>query len=295
MSPRLALPPAGSTELHLEGRRLRLTSLDKVLWPATGFTKGRMIEYYVAVADALLPHLAGRPLTLGRFPDGVEGPGFAQTECRGRPEWMATKRLRLRGGEVRDFCLVEDAPSLAWAANQGAIELHPYLGAGDAGEEAVLALFDLDPGPDAGLLAAARLALRLRSLLGESGLRSFPKTSGGLGMHVYVPLNLPHPYDAVREFARRVAGRLGAEDAVRIDWRQNHPRRSTIAPYSLRAADRPTVSTPLAWQEVEAAVRDGQSGALRFTADEAIARLAGGDDPFRPVLELEQRLPALSA
>ena len=114
MSPRLALPPAGSTELHLEGRRLRLTSLDKVLWPATGFTKGRMIEYYVAVADALLPHLAGRPLTLGRFPDGVEGPGFAQTECRGRPEWMATKRLRLRSGEVRDFCLIEDAPSLAW-------------------------------------------------------------------------------------------------------------------------------------------------------------------------------------
>jgi bifunctional non-homologous end joining protein LigD len=269
---------------------VRLTSLDRVLWQATGFTKRQLIDYYIAVAEVLLPHLSGRPLTLGRFPSGVDGPGFAQTECRGRPAWMATKRLRLRSGEIRDFCLVEDLPSLVWVANQGTIELHPYLGAGEQGEDAILALFDLDPGRGAGLLDAARVALRLNALLRELGLASFPKSSGGLGLHVFVPLNVPHQYAVVRRFCHEVAGPLPL-GPVRVDCAQNHARRSLIAPYSLRAAREPTVSAPLVWAEVAAAVAAGRPERLLFTAERMPARVAQLGDPFRPVLELRQRLP----
>jgi bifunctional non-homologous end joining protein LigD len=268
---------------------VRLTSLDRVLWPATGFTKRDLVDYYTAVAEVLLPHLAGRPVTLGRFPGGIDGPGFAQTECRGRPDWMATKRLTLRSGEVREFCLVQDLASLLWVANQATIELHPYLGGGDAGEDAVLALFDLDPGAGAGPLDVARVALRLWSLLEEAGLASFPKASGGLGMHVYVPLNVPHRYEAVRAYCDEVAGRL-PDAAVRVDCAQNHPRRSMIAPYSLRAADTPTVSAPLAWEEVAEAVAARRPELLLFAAERMPERVAERGDPFRPVLELEQRL-----
>jgi bifunctional non-homologous end joining protein LigD len=269
---------------------VRLTNLDRVLWPATGFTKRQLIDYYAAVADVLVPHLAGRPLTLGRFPGGVDGPGFAQTECRGRPDWMATKRLTLRSGEVRDFCLVQDLPSLLWVANLGTIELHLYLGAGDAGEDAVLALFDLDPVAGAGPLDVAGVALRLRSLLEELGLASFPKSTGGLGLHVYVPLNVPHRYEVVRAFCADVAARLPA-DAVRVDCAQNHPRRSMIAPYSLRAASRPVVSAPLAWEEVAAAAAADRPELLVFTAEQMPPRVEERGDLFGPVLDLVQRLP----
>jgi bifunctional non-homologous end joining protein LigD len=290
MTARLELPPSGSAEVAVAGRRLRLTSLDKVLWPATGFTKAQLIDYYVAVAGALLGHLAGRPLTLGRFPDGVDAPGFAQTECRGRPDWMRTRALRLRTGEVRNFCLVDDVPALVWVANLGTIELHPYLAAGEGGEDAALVVFDLDPAPGAGMLEAARVALDLRSALDQAGLVACAKTSGGTGMHVYVPLNLPHRYDDVRDYAADTAARLGSE-RVEIDWRQNHPRRSTIAPYSLRAADRPQVSAPVTWSEVEAAVGAGAGQALDFSPADVMRRVQEHGDLFDPVLELTQRLP----
>ena len=235
-------------------------------------------------------YLAGRPLTLGRFPRGVDAPGFAQTECRGRPAWMATKRLTLRSGEVRDFCLVDDLASLLWVANQGTIELHPYLGGGPEGEDAVLALFDLDPRAGAGPLDVARVAMRLRSLLEDAGLTSFLKLSGGLGMHVYAPLNVPHRYEAVRAFCAAITARLPAH-SVHIDCAQNHPRRSTIAPYSLRAADVPTVSAPLAWEEVADAVAVERPDLLIVTAEQMRARIARRGDLFRPVLDLAQRLP----
>jgi bifunctional non-homologous end joining protein LigD len=290
LSPHLELPAAGSAEIVVAGRRLRLTSLDKVLWPATGFTKAQMIEYYAAVADVLLPHVAGRPVTLGRFPDGVEGPGFAQTECRGRPEWVATKPLRLRTGEVRNFCLLDDVPSLVWVANLGTIELHPYLGGGADGNDAVVAVFDLDPGAGAGLLDAARLAIRLRDLLDDLGLAAFPKSSGGLGVHVFVPLNVPHRYGVVRSFCEQLAARL-PDSGVKVDCAQNHPRRSLAAPYSLRAAPRPTVSAPLTWAELEAAAATGRREPISFTAEQLPARVEELGDLFRPVLELTQRLP----
>jgi bifunctional non-homologous end joining protein LigD len=290
MSAALELPRSGSAELTIEGRDLTLTSLDKVMYPATGFTKADMIGYYVAVAGALLPHLAGRPVTLGRFPDGVEGPGFAQTECRGRPDWLATRPLQLRGGETRNFCLIEEVAALVWAANLGTLELHPYLGVGEQ-ESAVLVVFDLDPGHGADMVATARAALALRTTLGEIGLASFPKTSGAFGLHVYVPLNVPHEYRAVRDFAAEIAAGLDMGE-VTIDWRQNHPRRSMIAPYSLRAVRRPSVSAPIDWTEVERAVATEDSDLLRFGPDEVIARLGAGGDLFQPVLERRQRLPS---
>src|SRR4051812_44642830 len=144
---------------------VQLTSLDKVLWPTSGFTKGQLIDYYVAVADVLIPHIAGKPMTLGRWPSGIDAHGFAQTECRGAPDFVATRPLRLRSGSVRNFCVMNDLPPLLWAGNPAAIGLPPYLGAGPAGEDAVLVIFDLDPRAGAGLLDAAATALALRALL----------------------------------------------------------------------------------------------------------------------------------
>src|SRR4051794_29207541 len=161
-----------------------------------------MIDYYANVAPALLPHIAGRALTLGRFPAGVEGHGFAQTECRGCPSWMTTHPLALRDGRVRRFCVVNDRPSLLWVANQSAIELHPFLARTSRQDQPTHVVVDLDPGPGAGLLDCCRVALRAREMLGELGLEAFVKHSGSTGLHVLVPLDLPHRYEQTKPFAR---------------------------------------------------------------------------------------------
>jgi bifunctional non-homologous end joining protein LigD len=283
--------------------RPALTSLDRVLWPATGFTKGDMLAYYEAIAPALLPHIAGRPLTLGRFPGGVDGPGFATTECRGRPDWVRTARVPLRSGEVREQCVVDDLPSLLWVVNLGSIELHAFpSGAGRLDEPAFVVL-DLDPGPGTGVAECCRVALWLREAL--AGVEGVCKTSGGLGLHVYVPLASGHSFDAAKAFARSLAARLAGErpDAVTdrrdlsrragrvlIDWVPNSPRALTVTPYSLRAADTPSVSTPVDWEEVEAAA-DGDAE-MRFGPQDVVERVGAVGDRFRPVLELSQRLPA---
>jgi bifunctional non-homologous end joining protein LigD len=276
-------------------RHVRVTSPDKVLWPATGFTKAEMIDYYVAVSSALLPHLAGRPLTLGRFPDGVDGKGFAQNECRGRPEWMATAALRLSTGEVRNYCVVNDVPSLVWVANLGTIELHPYLALAERPDEPTAVAFDLDPHPPRGLLECCRVALRLREALTAAGLTGRPKTSGAAGLHVFVPLQPPTRYDESRALARAIAAELAAADPdlvsdstrprersgkVFVDWLQNAPRRSTVAPYSLRATDVPLVSTPLSWDEVEDAVARGSAEQLAFGPADVLARIERHGDLF---------------
>ncbi len=314
MTESLALPSAGSADVEVDGRCVRLTSLDRVLWPRVGFTKGRMLGYYAAVAPALLAQLAGRPVTLGRFPGGVDADGFATTECRGAPEWVRTVELRLRGGGgVRRFCVLDDLPSLLWAANLSAIELHPYLGGGPAGEEAEVVVFDLDPDPAAperAAICAARVALALRARLGEDGLSAFAMTTGSLGIHVHVPLGASHPYPQVRAFAadvaRRVAADLPAEvtaargladrrGRVRIDVDQNHPRRSTIAPYSLRAASLPLVAAPVTWDELERAAGSAAPGILRLGPDEVLARLDRRGDPWAGMRTTPQRLPGGSA
>jgi bifunctional non-homologous end joining protein LigD len=292
--------------VNVDGRSVRLTSLDRVLWPRAGFTKGAMIDYYARVAPALLPHIADRALTLGRFPAGVEGRGFAQTECRGRPDWMSTHAVRLRDGRVRNYCVVNNAAALLWVANQGAIELHPFLARTEHHDRPTHVVLDLDPGPGTGMLECCRVALQLRALLRELGLVAFVKTSGSLGLHVQVPLNTPHSYEQSKAFAHSIATRLAGQDPlhvtdrtsraqrarrVLIDWLGNDASRSTVAPYSLRAADHPTVSTPLAWDEVEGALRAGAPERLTFTAAELPARLDAVGDPLASALELRQQLP----
>jgi bifunctional non-homologous end joining protein LigD len=283
--------------------RPALTSLDRVLWPAVGFTKGDMLAYYEAISPALLPHLAGRPLTLGRFPAGVEGPGFATTECRGRPEWVRTIPVPLRSGEVREQCVIDDLPSLLWAANLGSIELHAFPSPAGRLEEPGFVVLDLDPGPGTGLAECCAIALRLHEVLAEDRLEGFCKTSGGLGLHVYVPVAPGHSFDDTKAFARSLAARLADErpDAVTdrrelsarvgrvlIDWVPNGPRSLTVTPYSLRAADTPSVSTPVAWDEVEAAA---SGKVLHFAPRDVVDRVRAKGDPFRPVLELRQRIP----
>jgi bifunctional non-homologous end joining protein LigD len=270
------------------------------MWPATGFTKGQLLAYYAGVAPVLLPHLEDRPLTLGRFPDGVDGEGFAQTECRGRPDWLDTVAIRLRNGQMRNFCLAHDRDALLWLANLGTIELHTFLGRAVALAEPTVVLFDLDPEPPAGLANAARVALRLRERLAEQDLVSLVKTTGGTGLHVIVPLNSPHTYAQTRSFARAIAAELAAADArivdrasrrelragtVLIDWAQNTERRTAIAPYSLRAAPLPLVSTPVEWAELERPSTD-----LFFGPDDVLARLNSLGDVFAPTLTVVQRL-----
>ena len=280
-------------EREVDGRCVRLTNLDKVLWPEAGFTKGDLLGYYERVAPALLPHLQGRPVTLRRFPDGVDGWNWYQHQWpRGAPDWLP----RVRRGR-HDLLLIDGLAPLLFAANLAAVELHPLPGL-DAPRALVL---DLDPGAPAGIEECCHVALLLRERLAAAGLQSFPKTSGAVGLHVYVPLDSSHSFEETKAYARALARTLAAEHPelvvhtqrrseragrVLVDWLQNDGARSTVAPYSLRAAPWPTVSTPLTWEEVEG------GGALVFLAGEIPARLAAHGELFGPVLELEQRLPA---
>jgi bifunctional non-homologous end joining protein LigD len=277
-----------------------LSNLDRVLWPEAGFTKGDMIEYYRGVADVLLPHLEGRHLTLWRFPEGVHRKGFWQNECRGAPEWVRTKTVR-----GQRFCVVDDLDSLLWIANLGTIELHPFPARADDPEQPTALVLDLDPGPPADVLDCCEAALRVRDAL---GIESFVKTSGFAGLHVVAPLAPRHTFARTKAFARALAEALAREfpdrviatskradreGRVLVDWLQNDATRSTVAPYSLRAAPWPTVSTPVSWEEVEAALAARRPELLTFTATALLDRLALVGDRFRGVLELEQELPAL--
>ena len=286
--------------VEVDGRRVVLSNLDRVLWPLTGFTKRDLVDYYRAVAPALVPHLRGRPVTLWRFPQGVHERGWWQNECRGAPDWLATALLR-----DQRFCLVEDTASLLWLANQGTIELHPFAALAADPDRPTVAVFDLDPGPPAGVLECCEVALSLREALAARGLTALAKTTGSVGLHVYVPLNAPHSFEGVKAFARSLADELAAErpdrvvatmrrseraGKVLVDWLQNDPTRSTVAPYSLRATPAPTVSTPVEWEEVERALHERRPELLVFLWDAALARLARHGDLFAPVLELRQTI-----
>jgi bifunctional non-homologous end joining protein LigD len=283
---------------------VQVSNPDKLLWPEAGFTKADLAAYYGAVADPIVSHLAGRPMTLRRFPDGVHAWGWYQTNCRSAPEWLATALVRGREGALFEMCLLETPAALAWAANMAAIELHPLLARVPDLARPTAVVFDLDPGPPADVLDCCEIALVLRDRLAELGLESFPKTTGSVGLHVYVPLNTPSTFADTRRFARTLAGSLGDPRVVTIqsraaragkvlvDWMQNDPMRSTVAPYSPRAVPWPTVSMPVAWGEVADAVGRGRAELLTFTTESAVERLARHGDLFRPVLELEQRLPA---
>lgn len=303
-------PAKSTTEVEVEGRRLSLSNLDKVLYPEAGFTKAAVIDYYRRVAPALLAHLAGRALTLLRFPDGVDNDGFFEKNCPGhRPAWVRTAEVVGRSsGDVTQHCLVRDLPTLVWLANLAALELHTPMARADDIEHPTTVVFDLDPGPPAGMSDACRVALALRDLLGGLGLDGVPKTSGKKGLHVYVPLNQPGTdHEETREFAhalarilaRRERGVLTVMDRTRrtgkvfVDWSQNARHKTTVAPYSLRATPSPGVSTPVTWDEV-ARASEGETG-LAFNPADVAGRLSEDGDLFAAVLDQTQHLPKIEA
>ncbi len=294
--------------VEVEGRRLRLTNLDKVLYPAAGFTKGQVIDYYTRAAPHLLNHLRGRALTLKRYPNGVEGGHFYEKQRPAHaPEWVRSKRI-VMGDKTIDFVLCDDLATLVWLANLADLELHPSLSLAVAPDSPTVLAFDLDPGPPAALLECCRVGLLLRDTLAKIGLECHAKTSGSKGMQVYAPLNGDADYDRVKPFAHALAKVLERQHAdlivsvmrkadrtgkVFIDWSQNTRHKTTVGPYSLRALDHPTVSTPLAWEEVEQAEAVGSADALVFGPGDVLERLATQGDLFAGVLTTEQALPTL--
>jgi bifunctional non-homologous end joining protein LigD len=299
-------------EVEIEGRRLRLSNLEKVFYPRTGFTKGDVIDYYIRVAPALLPHLRDRPLTLKRYPNGVDAPYFYEKRCPAhRPAWVRTEPVWSRANEdVIDFCVCDDLATLVWAANLADLELHTYLHLAREVARPTMVVFDLDPGAPADVLQCCEVALVLRGLFEALGLHSYPKTSGSKGLQIYVPLNAPVAYDDTKAFARGVAEALEARrpdlvvssmkkalraGKVLVDWSQNDDHKTTSCVYSLRAKDRPTVSTPLRWAEVEEALAARDAAPLTFEASAVLARVAAHGDLFAPVLSEVQRLPVLRA
>jgi bifunctional non-homologous end joining protein LigD len=296
-------------EVEVDGRTVSLSNLDKVFYPATGFTKGHVIEYYTRVAPVLLPHLRDRPLTLKRYPNGVEGQYFYEKQCPShRPEWVPTTPPIPAGGRRIQFCLANDLPTLVWLANLADLELHTSLArVEDYGRPTVLA-FDLDPGSPATIVECADVALRLRALLDQLDLRGCPKTSGSKGMQVYVPLDGEVTYAETKGFAHAIANLLEKQHPelvvsemkkevrrgkVFVDWSQNDRHKTTVSVYSLRARERPTASTPLSWDEVEAVTESRDPDDLDFTSDEVLARVEEHGDLFAPVLDLRQALPRL--
>jgi bifunctional non-homologous end joining protein LigD len=293
---------ATRVEVEVEGRRLSLSNLDKVMYPAVGFTKGQLIDYYTRVAPVLLPHLQGRPLTLKRYPNGVEGQYFYEKRCPSHaPDWVRSEEA-----SGINFCVCDDLPTLVWLANLADLELHPSLSFVDDILRPTVMAFDLDPGPPAGLAECCQVALILREALGRLGLECFAKTSGSKGIQVYVPLNVEDvDYDGgTKPLSKALARHLEAEHPklivssqkkelrrgkVLIDWSQNDEHKTTVSVYSLRARERPSVSTPLDWSEVEA----GDPEALVFEADDVLARAEERGDQFGPVAELRQKLPEL--
>ena len=286
----------------MEGRLLRLSNLDKVLYPAAGFTKGQLIDYYTRAAPWLLPHLQGRALTLKRYPNGVESGHFYEKQKPSHaPEWVRSEAIQA-GERTIDFVLCDEVATLVWLANLADLELHPSLAlARDPDEPTVLA-FDLDPGPPAGISECCEVAHLLREALSELGLQSFVKTSGSKGMQLYAPLNTEVTYDDTKPFAHGLARLLESQHKdlivsvmkktlrpgkVFIDWSQNDRHKTTVGVYSLRARERPTVSTPLLWDELD------DPAALSFDSADVLARLDEHGDVFAGVLELEQELPDL--
>ena len=306
---------AKELEVDVDGRSVRLTNLDKLMYPEAGFTKGHVIDYYTRIAPVMLGHLRDRPLTRIRYPNGVEGKFFYEKNCPDhRPDWVEVKRILTRGtgrwGDKSssgpreiDFCLANDLATLVWLSNLASLELHTSLAhAGDYAAPTMVA-FDLDPGPPATIVECCRVALILREMFERLGLQCFPKTSGSKGMQVYLPLNTAATYEETTPFAKTVAELLAAEHPdlvvskqakelrkgkVLVDWSQNVDFKTTVCVYSLRAKDRPTASTPLTWEEVEAA-REPEE--LRFEGPEVLERVEQHGDLYEPVLELEQRLP----
>jgi bifunctional non-homologous end joining protein LigD len=303
--------------VQIEGRDLEVSNLDKVMYPAVGFTKGEVIDYYTRVAPVLLPHLADRPLTRKRWPDGVEADSFFEKNVpRGAPEWVRTVELPTPGStkerETIDFVVADDLATLVWLGNLAVLELHvpqwKVRPDGTAGLPDRLVV-DLDPGAPATIVACAQVALLLAEELAADGLVSYPKTSGSKGMQMYVGLDETADDDQVSTYARTLAQRLEKKhptlvvsrmdralrrDKVFIDWSQNNAAKTTVAPYSLRGRDAPSASTPVTWDEVERAARSTARSRLplRFDLADVLARVEEHEDLLEPLLTDAHSLPA---
>ena len=299
----------GGVDVTVEGRQLKLSNMDKVLYPATGFTKGQVIDYYTRVAPALLPHLRRRALTLKRYPNGVDAQFFYEKNCPShRPPWVETVAVWSDRNQADvNYCLANDLATVVWVANLASLELHTSLARADDVLRPTMLVFDLDPGAPAAMVECARVGLLVREVLDDLGLACFPKTSGSKGLQVYAPLNTPVTYDATKPFAHALARMLEArhpdlvvsqmakelrKGKVFIDWSQNDFAKTTVCVYSLRARERPTVSTPVSWAEVETVVEKQDPDLVVFEAEQVLERLGRDGDLFAPVAELEQSLPA---
>ncbi|HXM63258.1 MAG TPA: non-homologous end-joining DNA ligase [Terriglobales bacterium] len=297
--------------VEIEGKHLSLTNLDKVLYPATGFTKGQVIDYYARIAPVLLPHLAGRPLTLKRYPEGVDKEYFFEKNAtKHRPDWVKTVPVWSQGNQRNvNYILANDLPTLVWIANLASIELHPSLSLAKDILCPRSMVFDLDPGAPANIVQCCQVGVWLRDIFAHFGLQSFPKTSGSKGLQIYVPLNSPTSYDVTKPFAHALARLLENEHRelvvsdmkkqlrvgkVFVDWSQNDDHKTTVSVYSLRARERPTVSTPVKWEEVEQALKKKDADLLVFEASQVLDRVQKMGDLFEPVLKLKQKLPKLA-
>lgn len=296
---------AAKTSLEVAGTKVEVSNIDKILYPKAGFRKGDVIDYYIRISPVLLPHLKDRPITLKRYPDGVDGFFFYEKKCPShRPRWVRTTRVpKSEGGEV-NYCMMNDLPALVWAANLADLELHTFLHKAPAIRRPTFLAFDLDPGPSADIRLCCEVGLWLKAIFDALHLKSFAKTSGSKGLQVYVPLNTAVTYEKTKAFAHAIANLLAGrfpdkvvakmqkklrKGKVLVDWSQNDDHKTTITAYSLRARERPTVSTPVRWKEVQDARK--KKGLLVFEADDVLKRVEKLGDLFAPVLSLKQKLP----
>ncbi len=295
-------------ELVVEGRTLAVSNLDKVLYPKAGFTKGELIDYYIKIAPVLLPHLQNRPLTLKRYPNGVEAPFFYEKNCPShRPAWVKTAGIWSEGNQREmQYCLAQDLPTLVWAANLADIELHTSLSRKTNPARPTMMVFDLDPGAPADIVQCCEVGLWLREILQSLKLESWAKTSGSKGLQIYVPLNTRATYDETKALSHALAKHLEREHPtlvvskmlkalrkgkVFVDWSQNDEHKTTVNVYSLRAKEQPTASTPVTWEEVATALKRKDAAMLSFHCTETLKRVEKMGDLFEPVETLKQKLP----
>jgi bifunctional non-homologous end joining protein LigD len=296
------------TEVQIDGRRLRLSNLDKLMYPEAGFRKADVVDYYARVGPTMVPHLADRAVTMVRWPDGVEGGSFFEKRCPGHaPDFI--RRAAVEEDDDLSQCVVDDLPSLIWMANMASLELHTLQARTADWSHPTSMVFDHDPGAPAAVLDCARVAIELRDVLADLDLTTVVKTSGSKGLHLAVPLNTGKATAAqTKEHAKALGQLLSKRDPKRVttvmkkenrkgkvfvDWSQNDRHKTTVCAYSLRARPYPTVSTPVSWDEVEDALENDDESALTFEAPDVLERIEESGDLYAPNLELEQDLPEL--
>ncbi len=303
------MPKSKNQIVQVDGKELTIKNLEKVLYPATGFTKGQVIDYYVKIGPVILPHLQNRPLTLKRYPNGVDAGFFYEKECPSyHPEWIETISVPSTRRAFVHFCVVNDLASLIWVVNLASLEMHTSLSYKDDVLTPTMMVFDLDPGPPADLLDCLDIAFQLKAIFDELGLEVFPKTSGGKGLHVYAPLNTKTDYDKTKSFAKAVAQLLEKKNPdkvtsnmrkdlrkgkIFVDWSQNDDHKTTVCVYSLRARERPTVSAPVTWERLQWAAKHKDTSKIVMETADILRQVEKEGDLYAPMLTLKQTLPKL--